>query len=180
MIIAILALKIKIMHKIIFLFSCLTYTFSYAQNNTTISTFIEKWENSEIYLLKIADAMPAASYSFAPTEHQMSFGEQLIHISDNINWLGNTYFNAEEISSLPKNSDKDQIIAYLKTSFSNVSIAIANTSSEELIQEIDFFAGAKSKLQILNLLQDHVSHHRGQLIVYLNIKNITPPKYVGW
>ncbi|MGK0251702.1 MAG: putative damage-inducible protein DinB, partial [Gammaproteobacteria bacterium] len=45
---------------------------------------------------------------------------------------------------------------------------------------VEFFAGPKSRMQILNLLQDHVTHHRGQLIVYLNLNSIEPPQYSGW
>ncbi|WP_374662973.1 DinB family protein [Parasegetibacter sp. NRK P23] len=37
-----------------------------------------------------------------------------------------------------------------------------------------------SKLQIINLLSDHQTHHRGQLLVYLRLCGLTPPKYVGW
>ena len=68
----------------------------------------------------------------------------------------------------------------LNDSFEESSEIIKNTPDEELTSVIDFFAGSKSKIQILNLLQDHVTHHRGQLIVYLNLMNIIPPKYVGW
>ena len=57
---------------------------------------------------------------------------------------------------------------------------IENTNDADLKITVDFFAGPKSKLQILNLLQDHLSHHRGQLIVYLNLNNIKPPSYIGW
>ena len=57
---------------------------------------------------------------------------------------------------------------------------VKNTPDEELKEIVDFFAGPKSNLQILNLLQDHVTHHRGQLIVYLNLNEIEPPKYSGW
>jgi uncharacterized damage-inducible protein DinB len=51
---------------------------------------------------------------------------------------------------------------------------------DDLSTQVDFFAGPKTKLQILNIIQDHVTHHRGQLIVYLNLKGIKPPEYVGW
>ena len=57
---------------------------------------------------------------------------------------------------------------------------IKNTPDKELKETLDFFAGPKSKLQILSLLQDHVTHHRGQLIVYLNLNEIEPPRYSGW
>jgi uncharacterized damage-inducible protein DinB len=32
----------------------------------------------------------------------------------------------------------------------------------------------------MNLLQDHITHHRDQLLVYLNFKGITPPEFSGW
>ncbi|HEA31501.1 MAG TPA: hypothetical protein ENH91_16165 [Leeuwenhoekiella sp.] len=48
-----------------------------------------------------------------------------------------------------------------------------------LAEKVDFFAGEKSKLQILNLMQDHVTHHRGQLVVYLNLKEINSLGYLG-
>ncbi|MDT8346268.1 MAG: DinB family protein, partial [Flavobacteriaceae bacterium] len=50
----------------------------------------------------------------------------------------------------------------------------------ELSEKVNFFAGEKTKIQILNLLHDHVTHHRGQLVVYLNLKEIKPPRYTGW
>ena len=64
--------------------------------------------------------------------------------------------------------------------FDDSTEIIRNTSDEDLSLTVDFFAGPKNKLQILNLLQDHVTHHRGQLVVYLNLNEIIPPKYVGW
>jgi uncharacterized damage-inducible protein DinB len=54
------------------------------------------------------------------------------------------------------------------------------SDSELLDSKVAFFAGPKTKLQILNLMQDHVTHRRGQLIVYLNLNDIQPPKYTGW
>ena len=68
----------------------------------------------------------------------------------------------------------------LEMSFDKVYEVIKNTKPENLKDEVEFFAGPKTKLQILNLLQDHVTHHRGQLIVYLNLNEIKPPSYVGW
>ncbi|NJL74904.1 MAG: hypothetical protein HC892_07620 [Saprospiraceae bacterium] len=30
------------------------------------------------------------------------------------------------------------------------------------------------------LMNDHLTHHRAQMIVYLRLKDVQPPKYVGW
>lgn len=153
-----------------------------AQQTNVKSAFLEKWENSKNYLVGIAEAMPEADYDFKPTERQMSFQEQLIHIKGNMDWLSTTYFTEKEFekgeSVIPET--KEETIALLSAAFDATSEIIKNTSEETLEETVDFFAGPKSKLQILNLLQDHVSHHRGQLIVYLNLKEATPPKFVGW
>jgi len=149
--------------------------------NDGISAFLLKWENSKNYLLEIAEAMPEANYNFKPTERQMSFKEQLLHIRQNMVWLSETYFmeNDEKSKKIEPNT-KEEILTHLTASFNRVSEIIKTIYNEDLSVEVEFFAGPKSKLQILNLLQDHVTHHRGQLIVYLNLNNIQPPKYSGW
>ena len=150
--------------------------------DTVISAFLLKWENSKNYLIEMAELMPKENYNYKPTEPQMSFQEQLLHIRSNMVWLSetnfvdSTYVKSEKID--PKT--KEEVIQQLTISFDKVTEIIKTISEEDLTTEVDFFAGPKSKLQILNLLQDHVTHHRGQLIVYLNLNNIKPPKYRGW
>lgn len=152
---------------------------SYSQDQT-IPTFLEKWENSKTYLLQVAQAMPLEKYNYRPTGREMTFVEQLQHIQQNMEWLGSTHFNKIETSSSKENDLKSQTIANLSDAIDRIGEAIKNTSPEDLKTKVDFFAGEKTKLQILNLLQDHVTHHRGQLIVYLNLNNIEPPRYTGW
>lgn len=152
----------------------------FAQQANVKDAFLEKWENSKNYLIKMAELMPEEEYSYKPTERQRSFAEQLEHIQGNMDWLSTKYFSREKDKSDTFPSDKEQIIASLEKAFDAVGEAVVATSEEELKQTVEFFAGPKSKLQILNLLLDHVTHHRGQLIVYLNLKEIEPPRYVGW
>ena len=97
-------------------------------------------------------------------------------------WLSETYFAKAAIpkSEKIKTKSKQEVIAELKSAFNKVSSIIKTTEINELSEQVEFFAGPKSKLQILNLLQDHVTHHRGQIIVYLNLNNIKPPKFSGW
>lgn len=166
------------------LFLLFTFLFSIAgfSQNETIDAFLEKWENSKTYLLDIAKAMPEEKYDFRPTEREMSFGEQLLHIKGNIDWLSTSYFTDKKYDKKKVDAkySKEEIISLLEKSFENTYEIIQNTNPESLNEKVDFFAGPKTRLQILNLLQDHVSHHRGQLIVYLNLNEIKPPNYVGW
>lgn len=157
-------------------------TISNAQQTDVKSAFLEKWNNSKEYLIAIAQAMPEDKYDFKPTERQMSFKTQLIHIEGNMYWLGTTYFNLEtvgekeDITSL----SKEELIIAIQSSFDGVHNAVTAMDAKKFKEEVEFFAGPKSRLQILNLLQDHVTHHRGQLIVYLNLCEIDLPRYSGW
>jgi len=166
----------------IFFLTILVSTIGFAQQTTVKEAFLEKWENSKNYLIAIAKAMPEEAYDFKPTERQMSFKEQLIHIKGNMEWLGTSYFSSSEFkkeeTELPKT--KAETIALLEKSFNATLEMVKNTPDKNLKETVQFFAGPKSKLQILNLLQDHVTHHRGQLIVYLNLNNTKPPNYIGW
>lgn len=154
---------------------------SLAQNATT-DAFLEKWNNSKTYLVEVAQAMPEDLYDYKPTEREMTFGQQLIHIKENMEWLSNAYFTDKEYKKAKddKNYSKEETIALLEKSFNSVSEIIKNSDPKLLDSKVEFFAGPKTKIQILNLLQDHVTHHRGQLLVYLNLNEIKPPKYVGW
>ncbi|MFC7356082.1 DinB family protein [Jejudonia soesokkakensis] len=153
-----------------------------AQQADVKGAFLEKWENSKIYMLAIAEAMPEEYYDFKPTERQMTFKEQLMHIKSNMDWLSGTYFSTSE-SERGKNilpTTKAETIAILSEAFNNTKSILEKVPLKDLKETVTFFAGDKSKLQILNLLQDHVTHHRGQLIVYLNLNEIEPPGFVGW
>lgn len=147
-----------------------------------IPTFLEKWDNSKNYLIEVANAMPEADYDYKPTMQEMTFKQQLFHILDNIDWLSTTYFSTVKHSKKDRSkiATKVEIIAEIEQSFDNAKVKVQKSSIADLSQKVDFFAGPKSKLQILNLMQDHVTHHRGQILVYLNLKGIKPPKYVGW
>ncbi len=153
-----------------------------AQQATVKAAFLEKWENSKNYLLKIADQMPEEHFEFKPTERQRSFKDQLLHIKQNMDWLSTSYFSSSEYEKgeMPTPESKKETIEQLEKAFDATASLVEATSEEDLKETVQFFAGPKSKLQILNLLQDHVTHHRGQLLVYLNLNGITPSRYVGW
>ncbi len=168
------------MKKLILICVLFFFKFSFAQE--IIPTFLEKWKNSKDYLIEVAKAMPEDKYSFKPTEREMTFGKQLLHIKANMDWLSSTYFTEipKKEKELDEKLSKAEIIAELEKSFNVVYEIISKTNPESLKEKVEFFAGPKTKFQILNLLQDHVTHHRGQILVYLNLNEVKPPKYSGW
>ena len=57
---------------------------SVQSQDITIPTFLEKWDNSKTYLVAMAEAMPYEKFNFKPTEKQMGFQDQLLHIKSNM------------------------------------------------------------------------------------------------
>ena len=149
-----------------------------AQYNAVMS---ERLTNSKSYALAVAEAMPEADYSFAPVESEMSFGKQLLHMADNMRWICSSYLGATIAESeVPTANDKAAIISRLANAFDIAIATVKNFPENDLATEVNFFAGPKSKMQMINLLNDHQAHHRGQLVVYLRMKGIKPPRYIGW
>ena len=79
------------MKKLFLLLTLLVSIAGFSQNET-IDAFLEKWQNSKIYLIEMAKAMPEEKYNYKPTEREMSFAAQLLHIKDNMDWLSTSYF----------------------------------------------------------------------------------------
>ena len=164
--------------------SCSSPTQKNTQTQSLIKTaFLEKWENSKTYLLEIAKTMPEDLYDFAPTERQKTFQQQLIHIKDNMEWLSTSYIQNPKgkFERTIKNPyTKAEIINLLENGFDKAAEIVKDMPEESKQDTVQFFSGPLNKLQILNLMQDHVTHHRGQIIVYLNLNGISPPDFVGW
>ena len=150
------------------------------------STFLDdyklKWKNAGEYTLEFAHVMPEDNYGYTPTKIEMTYGEQLKHIAGNIVWLCSSYLLGEKTSIDPSKTgnSKKEIIAVLDKAFIYANQTVSNLSESELNETVDFFAGKMTRRRLLFLLTDHVTHHRGQLVVYLRMKNVEPPSYRGW
>jgi len=152
---------------------------------TTDSLLVQlsrKWVHAKVYALKMAELMPEKDYDFRPVPDEMSFKQQLLHLADNIMWLSTSYLSPD----LPKkkidtaNLSKRDVIAIVSDAYDLGLKAQRSVSVSRLDKKVDFFAGPMTIRQILLLLHDHQSHHLGQVIVYLRLKGIKPPDYVGW
>jgi uncharacterized damage-inducible protein DinB len=143
-----------------------------------------KLQTAREYTLQVAESMPAQDYSFRPDADVMTFGEQLLHLSQNLGWLSSYYLNNKEQNPVSKSDiklqEKDSILSVVNKTYDYALEVMKNFPPDRLNDRVTFFAGPMSKLQIINLLNDHQTHHRGQLIVYLRMKGIRPPAYVGW
>ena len=167
----------------IILLSCLLFSvITLRGQESYLEDYKIKWKNATEYTLEFAKAMPEEAYNFKPAPEEMTFGEQLKHIAGNMVWLSSSYLNGTKTTLDPMNTgnSKKEIIAILEKSFGYAALTVDHLSEKVLNQNVNFFAGVMTKRRITMLMTDHVTHHRGQLVVYLRIKGIEPPAYRGW
>jgi uncharacterized damage-inducible protein DinB len=124
-------------------------------------------ENSRNYTLTVADKMPGHSYDFRPTDSVWNFRELLHHIAYGIHWWKENYVKGIESAWEPPviKGEKKEIIANL------------NEAYEALKNTINGLELSDKAVQGFHATIDHITHHRGQAIVYLRCKGITPPEY---
>lgn len=124
-------------------------------------------ENSKNYTMAVADAMPAKAYGFKPEGAGWNFLELLNHIAYGIYWWEQNYVKSVETSwdPAPAKSGKAEIKTYLEQSYSSLEKSVTNLkTTDELVK--GFYATI-----------DHITHHRGQAVVYLRCNGVNPPEY---
>lgn len=168
--------------------SCLLYLFlligfqSFGQDYF-IETYPHVWLRSVDYTQRVAEAMPADRYDFKPDEGFMSFGEQMLHIAGNIEYLTEK-ISGEKVSFYDReqtaNFKKAAIISILEEANTHIAGLILSISPEALQEEVSFGNVKMNRENLFYLLRDHQTHHRGQAVVYLRLNEIKVPAYVGW
>ena len=172
-------------HKLIlFLLAVIPYV-SRAQNPSYLHEMETRLENSRKYTLQVAQAMPEDRYGYKPADDEMDFRSQLLHMAQNISWLTSTHLTTLPnpiTESMLKNTgqSKADVEKAITTAFDYALDAVRHFDAANLEQQVSFFAGPLSKRQIMQLINDHQAHHRGQLVVYLRLNGIKPPAYIGW
>jgi len=147
-----------------------------------LKEYLIKWQNGADYTIELAEAMPEDKYDYKPSSDVRSFREQVVHIMNNMVWLSSTYLSTTSFKGDLKHKElsKEEILMLLRQATIFAKNAVKNLDEEELDDKVDFFAGPMTKRQILMLMNDHMTHHRGQIIVYARMNDIKPPRYRGW
>jgi uncharacterized damage-inducible protein DinB len=155
--------------------------FAFAQTSANGSKFVQDfekhWSNAKELAVAVANAMPAEDYSFKPVSAEMSFGEQMMHIT------GANYGYCAFLSSSkspyqkPKDATKEQIVKELGDSFDHCTKIFDGVGEAQLDKVLGTGDRAVDGREVMLGVMIHMAHHRGQSEVYLRLKGITPPEY---
>lgn len=124
-------------------------------------------ENSRNYTLAVAEAMPEHLYHFRPSEAIWDFTELLNHIAYGIEWWNDNYIKKIQTEWNPPAAEKTrkQVIGYISQAYASLK----DTISKESLND--------DKIKGFYATTDHITHHRGQAVIYLRCQGITPPEY---
>lgn len=152
--------------------------------------WLAKWKNSYAYTLEALQLIPDSSLTYRPTDGQMSVQEQIQHISGNIYGLSRRFLDYEprgfDEKSLAdqlaaETLDRETLTTLLTDAYDFGAAAVNQLPAERWEEAVpNFFAGPKSRRVIIYLLQDHATHHRAQVLIYMRMLGLTPPRYRGW
>ena len=158
---------------------------SFAQDEVFVKEYLERLENSKKYLHLVAEMMPEAHFGFKPTPESLSFAEQLMHIGWAMDWHSQSLMGGRKARDWETDTElkvdqknKVEMIETLDETFDTTIAFIKNFDQSRLDETLDYFGSTRTKRQILLLLTDHITHHRSQMLVYMRLKGIKPPRYV--
>ena len=166
---------------ILYILSC-----SMALAQTTFAErFVPQWERQMQFTMEVIELMPAEAFDYRPHEDMKSFYDQIVHLIENFGFL-QTYISHNKKSKLSeldlKDLSKEELTQHLQTAFEYIKNLAQNTSEKDLASKVDFFAPDvdMDKMGVFHLIKNHLTHHRGELVVYLRMQGIKPPRFVGW
>lgn len=147
--------------------------------------FVPQWERCKECTLSYAEAMPEETYHFKPTEEVRSFADQMLHIAQSSVFFSSSFLggtDAPDRDYTPDGKSKDEVIELMTEAFDYCTSVLSSLTDEQLHEDAETFAGTFPKNEVILMMRDHVTHHRGQSVVYLRLNGITPPdpSWVGW
>jgi uncharacterized damage-inducible protein DinB len=141
------------------------------------ATVLKHLKTSREFTLKVADQMPEASYSFKLTPPQMSFAEQMVHLSQTLDFLLAPLAGENPDPGKPASMNKNDVMAYVRKSFDRAIDRVSKVTPEQLSKTYQGGEGTMTGLEILMFTMDHTTHHRASAEMYLRAKGITPTDY---
>ena len=157
----------------------------FAQQHSFTKDYLERLENSRKYLILVAETMPEDKYDFRASPESLTFAENLMHIGYAIDWHSQSLLGGREsrdwkTDTIYKvaNKSKKEMIATIDKTFDESIELIKQFDPTQFDDELDYFGLIRTKRQIFLLLADHVTHHRAQMLVYMRLNGLVPPRYV--
>ncbi len=128
----------------------------------------------------LAQTIPAEKYDWRPADGVRSVAEVVLHIAEaNYGLLASMGINPpdginiKELSTI--STEKEECIEIMNRSFKFATEQVKNFPEKNLSENVKLPFGEFNKQSVLLIMLDHSGEHKGQLIAYARMNDITPP-----
>lgn len=152
------------------------------QAQTSVEEFLSKWENSMVYTLEVLQAMPDSGLDHRVHAEAMSFREHLKHIGDTFVRVSQGYLEGEsrDFSLGTEAPSREELAEFLRNTYAYAASTIRNLSPDQLAEKQEVFGQQLSRRQVMAMILDHATHHRGAAVSSLRAQGVKPPRYIGF
>jgi len=145
--------------------------------DAAVAAVRSQWEAQAGYLLRAAEQMPEADYSFKPVATVRSFGQLIGHVAGSQNAmcamaLGEPERSEDEIEK--STTTKAALVAALRASSEYCRRAYAQTDAAATA-EATVYGEKQTRIAALAMNAAHDAEHYGNVVTYLRIKGMVPP-----
>lgn len=162
----------------------LLFSFSTAEKQSFVADktqMIADWERAKAYTKEYLDAATEEAINSKPTAEMRTFGQQMLHLAEANYGLcaaatGKTSpvaWGALEKSEQHKT--KATVTKAVMDSYDFMIAAIKEMDEQKMAETVKVFNFDMTRAVAVNKTFEHQTHHRGQTVVYLRLKGITPP-----
>ncbi len=134
-------------------------------------------KTSRDFTLKVASQMPESKYDFKLTPPQMSFAEQMVHLSQSLSVFISPFSGEQPNPAKPASMNKKGVLAFIGKSFDSAIERVSKLTPEQLSKTYQSEEGPMTGLELLMGMLDHTTHHRASAEMYLRAQGITPAEY---
>ena len=129
------------------------------------------------FVLRAAEKVSEADYSFQATPAVRTFGQLIGHIADaNNNYCAAGFGETNPSPGIEKSkTTKADLVAALKASLDFCAKAFDALNNENVNQMMKYRTGERSRAALLMYSTMHMNEHYGNLVTYMRLKGMTPP-----
>ena len=141
------------------------------------STVVKHLKTSREFSVKVAQAMPEATYDFKLTPEQMSFAEQMIHLSQGLTYFLAPFAGQQPKPVKPKSKTKADVVSFMQIQYDDAIAKVGALTSDQISKTYKDGKESNTGYDLLLGMLDHCTHHRASAEMYLRAKGVTPPQY---
>ncbi|WP_420581835.1 DinB family protein [Reichenbachiella sp.] len=151
-----------------------------AQPTTYQQEFTGSMNYSQGQIVKLIEAIPQEKYAWRPGENVRSTSEVILHIAASTynlsSALGTPLPEGLDTKALEKSTtDKAEILKAINDAYAFSKAAVDAVNDDQMNDMVTLPFGTFTKRSLIMIIATHSYEHKGQLIAYARVNDVTPP-----